>query len=135
MAIIVRDVSDDELQRACEIEVAAYANNPLSPVLFPGPFPPDSREQRLTQLIEMRNSDPTVTYLQAYDEETGQLIAFAKWHIYDTSEAAVAAQRPKRSFGPGTNPEACEAFFGGLGAKKKELMGDKPHLCMSRRGR
>jgi hypothetical protein len=67
--------------------------------------------------------------MQAYDEETQQLVAFAKWHIYDTPAAAAAAQRPSRSFGLGTNKEACEDFFGTLWSKKKELMGDKPHLC------
>lgn len=131
MAIIIRDVSDDDIPRVCAIERAAYADNLLSPFLFPGPFPADSQQQRVTQLIEMRKDDPTANYVQAYDEETGQLIAFAKWHVYDSPDAVAAAQRPARSFGPGTNVEACKAFFGGLSAKKIELMGEKPHLCQS----
>jgi hypothetical protein len=132
MAIILREVSDDDLRRASELEGPAYADNPLNPVLFPGPFPPEFRHQRVPQLIEVRRTDPSVRYMQAYDEETAQLVAFAKWHIYDTREAAAAAERPTRSWGPGTNPEACEAFFGMLSLKKKELMGDRPHMCKSR---
>lgn len=128
MAIVLRDVSDDDIPRACAVERAAYADNTLSPLLFPGPFPPDSGQQRIEHLIATRKDDPTANYVQAYDEETGQLIAFAKWHIYATPEAA-AAPRPSRSFGPGTNAPACEAFFGGLSAKKNELMGNKPHVC------
>lgn len=129
MAIVIREVSDEDLPRAVEIESAAYADNPLSPVLFPGPFPPEARSQRIPGLIKLREEDPTVRFLQAYDEEAEQLVAFAKWHIYDTPTAAAAAQRPSRSFGLGTNKEACEDFFGKLSSKKKELMGDKPHLC------
>jgi hypothetical protein len=129
MAIVVRKVSDDDLPRAIEVETAAYADNPLSPLLFPGPFPPDASVNRVPDLIEMRNSDPTINFLQAYDEETGQLVAFAKWSVYKTNEEAATSDRPMRSFGAGTNREGCEAFFGMLKSKKKELMGHKPHLC------
>jgi hypothetical protein len=132
MAIVVREASDDDLPRAIEVETAAYADNPLNPVLFPGPFPPDASKNRVPDLINLRNSDPTVKFLQAYDEETKQLVAFAKWSIYKTYEEAAASDRPMRSFGPGTNQEGCEAFFGILKSKKKELMGHKPHLCKSR---
>jgi hypothetical protein len=129
MAIVLREVSDDDLPRAVEIETAAYADNPLNPILFPGPFPPEAQSQRVPGLIKMRQGDPTLRYMQAYDEETKQLVAFAKWHIYDTPEAAAAARRPARSFGLGTNKEACEDFFGRLSAQKTKLMGDKPHMC------
>jgi hypothetical protein len=129
MAIVVREVSDDDLARAIEVETAAYADNPLSPVLFPGPFPPDASKNRVPDLINLRNSDTTVKFIQAYDEETKQLVAFAKWSIYKTYEEAAASDRPMRSFGAGTNREACEAFFGMLKSKKKELMGHEPHLC------
>jgi hypothetical protein len=129
MAIIIRDVTDADLVRACEIEGAAYADSPLSPVLFPGPFPPEAKRQRVPLLIEMRNNDATAQYLQAYDEETGQLIAFAKWHVYDSPEAAATAFQPSRIFGPGANKEACEEFFTGLTSKKNELIGDRAHLC------
>jgi hypothetical protein len=129
MAITVREVLDDDLLRAVEIEAAAYADNPLSPVLFPGPFPAESRQQSVSHLMQTRNSDPSVRYLQAYDEASGQMVAFAKWSIYRTHEIAAGAQRPLRPFGPGTNSEACEAFFGTLASKKKQLMGDRPHFC------
>lgn len=128
MVIIVREVSDADIPRVAAIETAAYAINALRPILFPGPFPPDSEQQRVVELTNARKNDPTATYLQAYDEETGQLVAFAKWHIYDTPEKAAAAQRPSRTFGAGTNSKACEAFFGGLAARKKELMGQKTHI-------
>jgi hypothetical protein len=129
MAIVVREVSDDDLSRAIEVEIAAYADNPLSPLLFPGPFPPDASKDRVPDLIKLRNSDHTVKFIQAYDEETKQLVAFAKWSIYKTDEEAAASDRPMRSFGAGTNREGCEAFFGILKSKKQELMGHKPHLC------
>jgi hypothetical protein len=129
MGIVLRDVSDADIARACEVEAAAYADNPLGPLFFPGPFPPGHAQKRVSYLIETRKTDPTANYLQAYDEETGQLIAFAKWHIYDNPEAATAAVRSSRAFGPGENKEALEAFFGTLKEKKEKHMGGKLHLC------
>ena len=128
MAITVREVSDDEIPRACEIELLAYKGGALSPVLAPGPFPPESWQQRIDQVVNMRKDDPTAVYLQAFDEETGKMVAFAKWHIYETSEAASRSSRPL-SFGAGRNKEACMLFFGGMAKRKEELIGNKPHLC------
>lgn len=128
MSIIVRPVSDTELHRACIIEVAAYADSNLSPILFPGPFPPDSQQKRVDQLVQTRKEDPTTVYLQAIDTASGRMIAAAKWHLYRTPEDT---QIPltKVEFGPGTNPGACMAFFGGMREKKKEIVGSRPHLC------
>jgi hypothetical protein len=129
MSIIVRPVSDTELHRACIIEVAAYADSNLSSILFPGPFPLDSQQQRVDQLIQMRKNDPTTVFLQAIDTASGRMIAAAKWHIYKTPEDTEIPVR-KLEFGPGMNPEACMAFFGGMKEKKREVLGKRPHLCM-----
>lgn len=129
MSIVVRPVSDTELHRACIIEFAAYADNDLNPVLFPGPFPSDSQQKRVDQLVQMRKEDPTAVYLQAIDTTSGRMVAAAKWHVYKTSEDTTIPIR-KLEFGPGTNPEACKSFFGGMMERKKKVLGDRPHLCM-----
>ncbi|KAH7087866.1 acyl-CoA N-acyltransferase [Paraphoma chrysanthemicola] len=130
MAIILREVADTDLPRVCDVGWLAFADLPLNPVLFPGPFPPDSREQRIAHFAETRKEDLSTTYMQAYDEDTKQLVSFAKWHVYATPENAAAAERPARSLGQGVNREACEEFFGGLARKKRELVGGKPHLFL-----
>jgi hypothetical protein len=78
MAIILREVSDSKIERACEIESLAYKDNPLSPILNPGPFPPEASQQSIQQIMEMRKKDPTAHYMQAFDEETAQMVAWAK---------------------------------------------------------
>lgn len=130
MAIVLRDVSDQEISRACEIEGLAYKDNPLGGVLAPGPSPPDAWQQRVQKIVEMRQEDPTAHYLQAYDEAAGKMVAFAKWHVFETPEAIAASARPL-SFGEGKNVEACILFFGGMADRKQDIMGDKPHLCKS----
>jgi len=131
MAIVIREVSDADITQTCNIEHAAYnPNGPMPSTLFPGPFPPNSREMRVEQIISMRKNDPTAQYLKAVDDETGEQIAFAKWHTYTTPEAVASAPMRPIPSAPGVNVEACKAFFGGLVTKKKEIMGIKPHLCM-----
>lgn len=58
----------------------------------------------------MRKDDPTVRYFKAVDEETNKMIAFTKWHIYDTTEAAGASSRPL-NFRARRNKDACMAFL------------------------
>ncbi len=128
MSIIVRPISDTELHRACVIEAAAYADSPLTPILFPGPFPPDSQQKRVDQLIQMRNDDPTTVLLQAIDTTSGRMVAAAKWHVYRTAEETQRVGR-KLEFGEGTNRDACVAFFGGMEEKKKVILGARPHVC------
>jgi hypothetical protein len=128
MSIIVRDVSDNELHRACIIEAAAYADSNLNAILFPGPFPADSKQKRVDQLIQMRKDDPTAIYMQAIDTASGRMIASSKWHIYKTPKETETPTK-KMDFGPGTNAEACVAFFGGMKERKKEIMGSRPHIC------
>ncbi|KAI8940594.1 hypothetical protein NX059_001868 [Plenodomus lindquistii] len=129
MAITIHTATDDDIPRACEIETAAYQNKTLNRILAPGPFPPESRQRRISQLIQLRRDNSTAFYLKAVDEESGKMIAFAKWHIFETSEAAAAFARPL-VFGPGWNSDACMAFFGGLTDRKKQLVGDRPHLYL-----
>lgn len=130
MGLVIREVSDEDISRACEIELSAYKNSPLGPILAPGPFPPDSQQRRVEELVNTRKDDPSVTYLQVFDEEAGTMVAFVKWHTFETSEAAAASSRPL-SIGDGRNKEACMLLYGGLKEKKKEIMGNKPHMCMS----
>lgn len=128
MTLTLREVSDEEILRACEIEVLAYKDNALGPIIAPGPFPPDALQQRSQQLVKERQDDPTVYYLQAYDEAAGKMVAFAKWHVLQTSASVAASARPL-VFGPGRNFEACQLFFGGMAEQKRALIGKSPHVC------
>ncbi|UPX12614.1 uncharacterized protein EKO05_0003155 [Ascochyta rabiei] len=129
MPFLIHPVSNTELHRASTIEAAAYASNPLNPLLFPGPFPPDALQKRVDSLIRMRQEDSTAVYTQAIDSVSRRMVAFAKWHVYGTHEACLLPARALE-FGPGTSPEACRMFFGGLVQRKSELVGGRPHVYL-----
>lgn len=128
MAIIIQEALDSDIPRAAETEAAAYGGG--SSIFFPGTSDPGAGiKARAKQIIEMRKNDPTARLLIVVDEETGEQISFAKYHIYETSEAVAASSGRPLPSGPGVNEEACKAFFGGLILRKKEVMGLKPHIC------
>lgn len=125
MPLVLQPAVDADAMRIAEIERLAFASNRLSPVLFPGPFPPDAAEKRAASLVTQRREDPTVRWMKVVDTETDELCAFAKWDIMETPKEV----RRTRQFGPGCNLEACEEFFGGIGRKRSELMGGKAYCC------
>jgi len=129
MAITIQELPDSQIPEACAFEHAAFASDPLGASIFPGPFDENSAQNKIDSLIKARQEDPAIRYMAAYDGETGRIVAFSKWCVYETDEAAKNSARPKRDYGPGSNPEACEKFFGGLAAKKKVVMGERPHYC------
>ncbi|KAF2020149.1 acyl-CoA N-acyltransferase [Aaosphaeria arxii CBS 175.79] len=123
MSILVRPVSDADLDQACIIEDAASADIDINLILFPGPSPPGSQRKRVDSLIQLRKDDPTVVYLQAIDTASGRMVAFARFHIYKTPEETQVPIRKLKSeletnqkirnleSDPGTNAEACKVFL------------------------
>ncbi|KAF1957467.1 acyl-CoA N-acyltransferase [Byssothecium circinans] len=132
MAFHIEEATDADITAAMQAEAAAYGANKdaAGAILFPGPSSPDRLELKIQQIIDMRKNDPTTTFLKAVEDETGDLMAFAKWNFYPTEEIAKNAPGRPIPNGPGCNPEACKAFFGGLVQKKAELIGNKPHVYL-----
>lgn len=138
MPIIIKDVSDEELLRACEVEASAFTTSPLSHVLFPGLPKSETKEEKVVlpialqeradKFVEMRKEDHTIVYLQAYDEEEKKMVGFAKWSIFKTPEEAESFKRPM-VFGPGANAEACTMYFKAMEDRKKAIMESKAYLC------
>lgn len=125
MPLVLEPAVEADAPRIVEIERLAYASNPLTPILFPGPFPPEATENRAEGLIKQFREDPTVRWIKVVDTETNELAAFAKWEIIDGPKETVRT----RQFGPGCNVEACEEFFGGIHRKREQLMGGKAYCC------
>lgn len=76
MPITVEYASDSDAPRAFEIEHEAYtiAADPIEPLIFPGPFPPDANQKRAVAVLERKALDPTTVWLKAVDTETGEMI-------------------------------------------------------------
>ena len=130
MAIIIRDVSDDEIRQSCEIEGRAYQGSDLNTLFNFGTPSPKEKEKRIQAIVDMRIEDSKIIYKQAFDEEAGTMIAFAKWIVLATPEAAAQFYRPVPNLGTGKNAEMGTFFFSSLAERQKHHMGGKPYICV-----
>lgn len=129
MTLKVLPATEADLPRNAIIEAQAYAGSRLSPYLFPGPHTGDS-SAGIQRLAEPLRNDPACRCAKVIDTdlpEDEQMIAFSYWYFW---EAPPKHDSPSSDRGPGSNPEACEAFFGGMDRIRLEMMGDKAYTYL-----
>jgi hypothetical protein len=131
MPLVVVPATEADLPRSFAIERRAYGPNKTSPILFPGEGL--SLEDRVAQMSARKRDDPACQWIKVVDvdlEAKGEesMIAFSQWFVYSDG---VKPSLPKRSWGAGTNPEACDAFFGEMDRRWWDRFEGKSHLCKS----
>ena len=127
MPLKVVPATEADAPRIVELEHLAYKDDVLTPILFPGPFPEDASAKRADEMIQQLCSDPTIRWLKVIETGSDEMIAFAKWNVYEAGKP-----RPKvsgRSYGQGCNEAACTQFWGVMDEKRQYLMGQIPHVC------
>ncbi|PTB65605.1 acyl-CoA N-acyltransferase [Trichoderma citrinoviride] len=131
MPLIVVPATEEDLPRSMAIERRAYGPNPTTPILFPGGGL--SPETRAAQMLARKREDPACTWVKVVDadlEAKGEesMIAFSQWYVYSGD---VKPSRAQRWWGlPGTNPEACEAFFGEMDRRWWDRFEGKSHVYL-----
>jgi hypothetical protein len=134
MPLKLLPASEADAPRSAAIEHVAYGPNPVGAACFPGPFPPaGTGSSRADQLAETIRGDPACRWWKVVDTDIGDgetedaMVSFAEWFVWDTPQPPA----PPVSWGPGTNPDACEAFFGGMRERRNKRFENKPYICMS----
>lgn len=133
MVLQLVQATEDDAPRAIAVETEAYgADSPVSRVLYPGPRPTEGTH-KVDDLIKQRRADPDIRWFKVIDTSLDvspedKAIAFAQWYVWTTPPTStLSAAR-----GPGSNPEACELFFGGMNRKRDALMSGKPYIYLKR---
>ncbi|KAJ6438922.1 GCN5-related N-acetyltransferase (GNAT) domain-containingprotein [Purpureocillium lavendulum] len=135
MPLQVLPASAPDVHRAVAIEKRAYGPNPNSAALFPGPFPADedgssgNDKARVNTLLTQLREDPDACrWGKVVDTDLdGDMVAFTMCYFWTTPRDALP---PRPAWGPGTNPEACELFFGQLRDEWLARMAGKPHAYL-----
>lgn len=130
MTLTVLPAGPDDAAASIAVETAAYAGGPLEGVLFPGPFPSDTKggNPRADKLAEELRNNPEASLLKVVDSDLGDdagRIAFAKWYFRDEN----SEEFPPFELSPGSNPEACELLFGSIRAAYNKCWAGKRHAC------
>jgi hypothetical protein len=130
MPLQVVPATESDAPRIVELEHLAYKDDSLTPILFPGPFPGDASAKRADEMIQQLHLDPTSRWLKVVDTDSNEMIAFAKWNVYEPGKPR--PQLPERIYGQGCNKAACKQFWGVMDDKRQYHMGKTPHVCMLR---
>lgn len=88
-------------------------------------------EDRIAMMIARKNEEPAFQMMKVVDtdlEAKGEdgIIACTLWFIWSGD---LRPSKPTRTWGPGTNVEACDAFFGEMDRRWWAKFEGKPHVC------
>lgn len=90
-----------------------------------------SKAQMEAQQSQKLLSDATAHYLKVVDTQTGEIIACARWHLYNEERSAeeVARANALRPPPEGANVEAWNEFSGWLAYVRNTLVGGQKCWC------
>ncbi|KAF7594657.1 hypothetical protein BBP40_008748 [Aspergillus hancockii] len=88
------------------------------------------RTNKVSRLIDGWRQDPTAHFLKAVDDDSGDMIAFAKWHVYHgevgMKEWRASVRTDKEMRVPlGANEEGFRFCKGKLFEKRREFLGEE----------
>lgn len=151
MPFTIAPVEPDDIHALTIIQWAALTNNPLIQTLYPK-GPTLALADFTTSSYEKALRYPSVRLIKAIDDETGQIVAFAKWLSYrqdriEPSEsisergAGEAVQGDdewrktnKRSTPPDCYGRALNDWNGRITTMRKGILGNRRHVCRSPSG-
>lgn len=122
-----RVTSQSDVSKIVKVHYASFLTSTVMKVIYP-----EGATQSVTADTEKKfstalDTEPSLRLLKAIDDETGDIVAFAKWYIFDTAEA----ESRRTDIGHWEMPEDCNAaaaadFFGQIVEARKTMAG-KPH--------
>ena len=65
------------------ISTAFGREHPYIDALYPDHDQPLGRERGGERLLAIKHADPNTTFLKVVDSQTGEIVAVAKWNVYD----------------------------------------------------
>ena len=133
MPLQVLPASEADAARVVALEQVAFRDDPLAPYLFPGPFPTEG-DTRAETLIKQLQEESRCKWVKVVDTDLAgkgeePMVAFSQWYVWDPPR--LRGQNPSDHWGAGTNPEACELFFGGMLKMQDARFDGIPFLCKS----
>ncbi|KAM3534237.1 hypothetical protein MY4038_002477 [Beauveria bassiana] len=132
MGFKVMPAGEQDAARSVAIEKLAYSRDPISRIIFPGPAGNDSDAARENIMLQSLRADPeSCLWIKVVDEDRlaqglHGMVCFGMAYLWKSTPPPPT----KKVWGPGSNPEACEQFFGGMTREWNERMGNKPHLYL-----
>lgn len=130
MSFTVTQATQHDAPKLAEVFFAAFSDD-FNRTMFPPE--PDVRTWITEHLVGGKDAQKYEVFLKVTDPSNPDaVVAFAKWiRPLDTADR----DRQEESGGPvwpvSSDTELCDRFFGTMDEHHHQLMGDRPHYCMS----
>lgn len=86
MALKIEECNDTDMDRTFEIISSAFGHeHPNIESIFPLQAAPQGRRFGGQRMLASKKADPNATFLKVVDTSTCEMVAQAKWNIYDGS--------------------------------------------------
>ncbi|KAI9652989.1 MAG: hypothetical protein M1821_007742 [Bathelium mastoideum] len=149
MALELSPMTEADLPTYTNIDLAAFADHPLTAVLWPHGRSPTDQAHLTARTRQTFLSDPTAHLLKVTDPGTGTIIAVAEWHRCpardddDQPSSNKANNEPSSTpkpsgedpmpteWAPGANVRAKEFFIGTFHRTHAEVMRGRAHWLLS----
>ena len=130
MAIIVQKAQEADIQRLLDIMYAAFSEDAWNRIMYPVIPGPEARAVSIERWRDEISTNPTIRFIKAVDTDLDEIIAFARWNIYEVErpESQWKTTKP-RDWDTGTNVEAANEFYNAVCEARRKFMGGKPHCC------
>ena len=117
-----------DMQRLLDIMYGAFSKDPWDRIMYPEIPGPEARGASIKRWPNEIVIDPNVRFMKVVDTDIGDIIAFARWNIYETKRPKSEwKSRKPRDWDNGTNVEAANTFHNAIFEKRRNVMGGKPH--------
>lgn len=86
MALKIEECNDTDMDRTFEVISSAFGHeHPYIESVFPLHATPQGRKIGGQRMLAYKKADPNTTFLKVVDISTDEVVAVAKWNIYDGS--------------------------------------------------
>lgn len=128
MVLIIEEAQEFDIQRLLDIMYAAFSKDPWDRIMYPEIPGPEARGVSIERWRNEILIDPTMHFINAVDTDVGEIIAFARWNIYEVERPESEWKNMEaRDWDIGTNVEAANEFYNAVCEKRQRVMGGKPH--------
>ncbi len=130
MVLIVEKAQEPDIQRLLDIMYAAFSEDAWNQIMFPEIPGPEARGASIERWRDEISTNPVMRFMKAVDTDIGEIIAFARWNVYEVERAESEWNRTEpRRWDEGTNVEAANEFYNTICTKRQSFMNGKPHCC------
>ncbi|KAL9084526.1 MAG: hypothetical protein Q9165_008029 [Trypethelium subeluteriae] len=133
MPLTLSPMTEADLPTYTTIDQLAFADQPLTPLLWPRGLSSASRAHLIASNARALTHDPTSHFLKVTDTASNTIVACAHWCRTPPRDPAVLAKGPQQlpeEWAPGANAAMKRVLFGSFLRNRDEVVGGRPHWAL-----